>query len=150
MRDYAGRADSVSIKPAYAPRFRWFPEHARLRQGSGHERVTGSACDVNLNLPCPRLYRNPARSPRPPRAFFCFAQGGGHIFKTGIFRKESGFGCHFRTIRFRNIFLGIVRGRIYGEEGWAIFKCPAVLYVDPQNLMTNRRNPPSGRVSVSR
>ena len=25
-----------------------------------------------------------------------------------------------------------------------MFKCPAALYVDPQNLMTNRRNLPSG------
>jgi hypothetical protein len=56
-------------------------------------------------------------------------------------------------IRFQSSFVFMVRKNSfleikYGEEtgfgSWNIFKWLTVLYVDPQNLMTNRRNPSFG------
>lgn len=55
--------------------------------------------------------------------------------------------------RFQTSFVFIVREDSfrqikYGEEtgfrSWKTFKWLTVLYVDPQNVMTNRRNLPSG------
>jgi len=43
-----------------------------------------------------------------------------------------------------NIFYVIEYVRIFRRRTGVMFKCPAVLYVDPQNLMKNRRNLPSG------
>jgi len=61
------------------------------------------------------------------------------------------FGCRNQIIRNPYIFPAIQPGKKLHFPTWIIFKCLAVLYVDPQNLMTNRRNRSLvGPVSVSR
>ena len=60
----------------------------------------------------------------------------------GNFRNFFCIGIHFQIIRNLNIVPAIDPGRIYGEKEGIIFKWLTVLYVDPQNLMTNRRKPP--------
>jgi hypothetical protein len=67
-----------------------------------------------------------------------------HGSKIGNFRKKSGIGTRFQPILPMNNFPVIVEGRIFRRRTGGMFKCPVALYVDPQNLMTNRRNPPSG------
>jgi len=68
----------------------------------------------------------------------------------GNFWNHSGFGIRFQIIRNPDILSAIVPVQIYGSGAWIIFKWLTVLYVDPQNLMTNRRNRLSGMVSVPR
>jgi hypothetical protein len=85
-----------------------------------------------------------------PDAFARFAQDDGMGSQYGNSSRHSGFGIRFQIISSLNIFSTIVPAGIYGSGAWIIFKWLTVLYVDPQNLMTNRRNLPSGMVSVPR
>jgi hypothetical protein len=73
-----------------------------------------------------------------------FAQEAGAGSKIRNYRCFSGIGTRFLVICRQNIFFVIIQGRILLPVPGIMFKCPAVVYVDPQNLMTNRRNPPSG------
>ncbi len=60
-----------------------------------------------------------------------------------ILSKES-FAIYFRCIRIWYISRRIHFKNRNTVTPEIIFKCLAVLYVDPQNLMTNRRNRPTG------
>jgi hypothetical protein len=77
--------------------------------------------------------------------------GSGYAFQIITFPAEIRFGLQNQIIAPGYIFVAIECKKSQWFTGWIIFKCLAVLYVDPQNLMTNRRNLPLvGKVSVSR
>jgi len=150
MRDRAVKTHILQIRPAPASRFRWFSEHARLRQGSGQDLSASFILRRG-----PGFYRfAPAKKcctlPCLPHAIARFAQGPATGSGIVIFRTRSCFGIRFQIIRNPDNFSAIVPAGIYGSEAWIIFKWLIVLYVDPQNLMTNRRNRPPGKVLVPR
>jgi hypothetical protein len=54
------------------------------------------------------------------------------------------FECRNQIIRYSYILPAIQGRKKLQFQGQIIFKWLTVLYVDPQNLMTNRRKPPFG------
>ncbi len=98
---------------------------------------TGEKCPIALRttqagISAARAHKKFDTVPRSIREFTRFAQENLDRSKTTVFKMQITFKSHFSTIRFWNIFSAIVRSGIYGVVMGITFKCPAVLYVDPQ------------------
>ena len=137
--------DHISqIGVAQESRFRWFPEHARLRQGSGRDLRPAYNLRREPDFSRLTLANEKWTVPYTPPTIARFAQGPDDGSRIGNFWNYSGFGIRLQIIRIPNIFSAIVPAQIYWSGAWIIFKWFTALYVDSQNLITNRRNPHSG------
>jgi hypothetical protein len=112
-------------------------QYARLAAGSGLDRPAPDAFRGKPVFHESALTKKSSSGPCRLPAIAAFAQEYGTGSKSGNFWKYSGFGIRFQIISMLNIFPAIDHGKIYWRKGWIMFKWLTVLYVDPQNLMTN-------------
>ena len=125
--------------------------NARLRQGPGqnqdclfnHRRKTSISPKCTPDIP--------GRKKGIPKNFLPVRAAQKKVPEKPEKEAEIRFQSSFVFIVRKNSFLKIKYGEETGFGSWNIFKWLTVLYVDPQNLMKNRRNPSFlERVSVPR
>jgi hypothetical protein len=160
MRESQGHGRKSGIRPAPGPCLRSMRDRRiltdsslpsrrmnrrLLRQGSGRFCPYEHTLRREPGFSWLALAKNGTTFQYTSHDIAAFAQGPRNGSRIGSFRGYSGFGIRFQIISTMNNFSPIVLAGIYWRGSEIIFKWLTVLYVDPQNLMTNRRKLPSGK-----